>query len=365
MKKSTFVDDHRFQRLQHRTHGREESPLRAESSLREESSLRAGECFSRIMTNVTSNQLPVQTESGTQQARGSQTDPVQTHDVAQQTNLFIHVEAIKQQPSLNVSMIEGNNKVTKFYTGLPTWAVFLHVFMFLSPFATDVCSVLSLENQMLLALTRLRLNLLYEDLAVRFGVSIGTVSSIFDAWLNIAYIRLGWLIVWPKKEIVLHNAPNVFKHHYPNCRVIIDCSEVLIETPLNLDARAKTYSNYKNHNTVKFLIGVTPNGSISFLSKCWGGRVSDKIITQCSGFLQLLEQGDIILADRGFTISDDIALFGAKLKIPAFTRGKTQLTQKEVETSQQLSRVRIHVERVIGLMKNKFTILKGPIPVRY
>ena len=92
--------------------------------------------------------------------------------------------------------------------------------------------------------------------------------------------------------------------------------------------------------------------------------MSDKIITQCSGFLELLEQGDIILADRGFTISDDIALFGAKLKIPAFTRGKTQLMQKEVETSQQLSRVRIHVERVIGLMKNKFTILKGPIPVQ-
>ena len=80
--------------------------------------------------------------------------------------------------------------------------------------------------------------------------------------------------------------------------------------------------------------------------------------------MQLLEQGDIILADHGFTISDDIALFGAKLKIPAFTRGKTQLMQKEVETSQQLSRVRIHVERVIGLMKNKFTILKGPIPVQ-
>ena len=73
---------------------------------------------------------------------------------------------------------------------------------------------------------------------------------------------------------------------------------------------------------------------------------------------------DIILADRGFTISDDIALFGAKLKIPAFTRGKQQLSQREVETSQQLARVRIHVERIIGLMKNKYTILKGPLPVQ-
>ena len=41
---------------------------------------------------------------------------------------------------------------------------------------------------------------------------------------------------------------------------------------------------------------------------------------------------------------------------------KKQLSQNEVETSQQLSRIRIHVECVIGAMKNRYTILKGPIP---
>ena len=51
---------------------------------------------------------------------------------------------------------------------------------------------------------------------------------------------------------------------------------------------------------------------------------------------------------------------GAKLVIPSFTKGKTQLSQKEVETSKQLSQVWIHVERIIGLLKNKYTILKGP-----
>ena len=75
----------------------------------------------------------------------------------------------------------------------------------------------------------------------------------------------------------------------------------------------------------------------------------------------MLEHGDTVLADRGFTITDDIALRGAKLVIPSFTKGKTQLSQKEVETSKQLSQVRIHVERIIGLLKNKYTILKGPL----
>ena len=44
--------------------------------------------------------------------------------------------------------------------------------------------------------------------------------------------------------------------------------------------------------------------------------------------------------------TDDNALHGAKLVIPSFTKGKTQLSQKEVETSKQLSQVRIHVERI-------------------
>ena len=77
----------------------------------------------------------------------------------------------------------------------------------------------------------------------------------------------------------------------------------------------------------------------------------------------LLEPGDVILADRGFTIAEDIAIHGAKLEIPSFTRGKGQLSQREVELSKQLSAVQIHVERVIGLLKNKYRILKGPLPV--
>ena len=83
---------------------------------------------------------------------------------------------------------------------------------------------------------------------------------------------------------------------------------------------------------IKFLIGITPCGSISFLSECWGGRVSDKVLTQESGFLHLIEPGDVILADRGFTIADDLAVYGAKLEIPAFTQGKTQLSNYHKET---------------------------------
>ena len=51
------------------------------------------------------------------------------------------------------------------------------------------------------------------------------------------------------------------------------------------------------------------------------------------------------------------------VEIPAFTRGKKQLSMQEVEYSRRISKVRIHVEGVIGLLKNKYTILQGTLPV--
>ena len=123
------------------------------------------------------------------------------------------------------------------------------------------------------------------------------------------------------------------------------------------------WSNYKHHNTVKFLIGISPQGAISFISKGWGGRVSDVHLTENCGILDKLLPGDLILADRGFNIHESAGLFCAQVKIPPFTKGKNQLSKTEVDNSRQLSRVRIHVERIIGVVRQKFTILKSTLPI--
>ena len=128
-------------------------------------------------------------------------------------------------------------------------------------------------------------------------------------------------------------------------------------------ARAQTFSNYKHHNTVKFLIAITPQGVISFVSKGWGGRVSDKHLTGNCGLLCNLQRGDLVLADRGFTIEDSVGLHCAEVKMPPFMKGKKQLSRPEVDTARKLSRVRIHVERVIGVVRQKFTILESTLPI--
>ena len=58
-----------------------------------------------------------------------------------------------------------------------------------------------------------------------------------------------------------------------------------------------------------------------------------------------------------------VGLYCAEVKMPPFTKGKKQLSKIEVDTARQLSRVRIHVERVIGLMRQKYTILESTLPI--
>ena len=67
----------------------------------------------------------------------------------------------------------------------------------------------------------------------------------------------------------------------------------------------------------------------------------------------------MVLADRGFDVADSVALYGATLDIPAFTRGCDQLGPREVEATRKLANVRIHVERVIGAMRQRFQILSA------
>ena len=59
---------------------------------------------------------------------------------------------------------------------------------------------------------------------------------------------------------------------------------------------------YWPDNTIKFLVAIAPNGMISFLPKPWGGRASDAHKTRKSKVLDLIDPGDIILADKGFII---------------------------------------------------------------
>ena len=86
-------------------------------------------------------------------------------------------------------------------------------------------------------------------------------------------VRLSPLISWPSGEQLQRTMPKCFIDSFGlKTSVIIDCFEIFIDRPSNLLARAQTFSNYKHHNTAKGLIGITPQGTISFVSDAWRGR---------------------------------------------------------------------------------------------
>ena len=49
---------------------------------------------------------------------------------------------------------------------------------------------------------------------------------------------------------------------------------------------------------------------ITFISSLFPGSISDKCLTRQSGVLELLEEGDSVMADRGFDIEEDLMLRG-------------------------------------------------------
>ena len=108
--------------------------------------------------------------------------------------------------------------------------------------------------------TELRLNLGDQYLAYRFGVHNSTISRYFKKWINVMYVRLKPLIKWPGRGELLKSMPVIYRKNFKACVIIIDCFEVL--------------------------------------------------------------PGDLILADRGFTIQESAGMYCAQVKVPPFTKGK-------------------------------------------
>ena len=255
--------------------------------------------------------------------------------------------------------MKNDDKTLNFLTGISNVHLFKWLLSLVKPNVELTTKSITHENHLLLVL--LRHGYVSKDLALRFNINVTNISNIFRTYLKALSDILRNFIVWPEREALRRNLPSSFKK-FKNCVCIIDCTEVFIERPFNLNARAQTFSNYKSRNTIKYLVGITPSGAVSFLSAGWGGRASDKEITLNSGFLDKVTFGDCVLADRGFLIEEELATRGAVLRIPAFTRGKAKMSAKDVDMSRQIAHVQIHVKRVIGQLK-KIRILNSVIPL--
>ncbi|XP_068680435.1 uncharacterized protein [Montipora foliosa] len=138
--------------------------------------------------------------------------------------------------------------------------------------------------------------------------------------------------------------PLSFRDKYPKTRC---------QTPSSLVLHSETYSSFKSNTTFKGLIGIAPSGHITFISQLYAGSISDRELTVRSGLLNLpFSQGDDVMADKSFTISDLLEPNGVGLHIPPFIGLRSQHTPSEVIVIQEIASERIHVERAINKVKN-------------
>ncbi|XP_022821356.1 uncharacterized protein LOC111352897 [Spodoptera litura] len=233
----------------------------------------------------------------------------------------------------STELLLADHETVHYYTGLETSAKFSLVLSTLLPMANHlkyrwsqvVC--LSVEDQFLMLLIKLRRNTTDFELSKIFGVSKTEVSNIIVTWIN--FVNDVWSLVdiWPCRKLVDFYMPNSFKKYYPSTRVIIDGTEINIQKPSQPNDQKASFSTYKHKNTLKFLI---------------------------------CDPGDSIMADRGFNVQDLFAPKGIGINIPHFLKGKSQIPGVQLKLDQKLASQRVHIERLIGLTKT-YLILRNEL----
>lgn len=237
------------------------------------------------------------------------------------------------------------------FTGIGSVPLFNQIVLCTEKVIHPYCFHFSLKGIIIMIFVKMKLNLSFSVLSALFNIPPTSCKRYFQQVVPAVTEVLRTCIVWPEKEEILNSIPQCFKE-YKDVSVILDGTEINVEKCKCLRCRILTYSHYKGSNTVKFLVGVSPAGLITFISNGYGGRASDKFITMDSKILdKLLPFRDAVMVDKGFYIDEECANRFLVLYRPAFVQGGKPLSENDSVKSSSIARARVHVERAIQRLK--------------
>jgi len=124
---------------------------------------------------------------------------------------------------------------------------------------------------------KIRLNDSFSRLSDFFGVSESFFCRIFNKTIKLITGYFKEFIYWPDKNSIQNLLPIPFRYRYSDVQSIIDCLEIEIPKPSNPLEQSLTWSDYKKCNTL-----------INFISEGYGGRSTDVLLAEKSGYLECL-----------------------------------------------------------------------------
>lgn len=254
--------------------------------------------------------------------------------------------------------LQNNDELCNFFTGFSNYEHFKFVLDTLGPSAyeltywNNINPRMSVEDQFLLVLLKIRRNYTNYELTRFFDRNDKVVTSVFVTWINFMFLQWSEINWWPCRELVSFFAAEDFLAKHPHARVTLDATEVPIVKPQRSLLQSGSYSNYKNKNTLKIMVGTSPGGLVTHLSDVYGGWVSDRQMVERSDVLGKCDPGDEILADKGINIEDLVVPHNIGLNMPTFFKKRNRIASKTVISDRACSSKRCHVERHIGNAKN-------------
>ena len=229
---------------------------------------------------------------------------------------------------------------------------------------SNQCPSLAMKERIVLTLSKLYSNLHFEVLSICFGVSTDVLEQCFRSTIPLLALVLKPCVPWLSRQENLMTMPECF-NQFRDTRLILDCIEIPVESPNCLRCLNQMYSHLRELSAVKILVGLSPSGLITFLSKSYGNQATCEKILGESDLIhgKLLEPfKDAVITDKGLCIENCCEV--NNINIHSFKHFNYSLKRLKITSDAkchaEIARAQATRERVLKRME-KFKILSGKL----
>lgn len=259
--------------------------------------------------------------------------------------------------TLNEDGFKKNDQKTAYFTGLSNSDLFFTVYHTIEgSLKIQHMSALTQFQQLLLTMMKLRFDFSFKYLSYEFNVSGSTISQIFYKTINILYDKFKNIVFWPEKD----EMPEASREAVDNkIAFILHLFEIPTEAPSDKQLSAELTGS--SGHSLKYLIGVTPYGTISLISELPPNLTGYEVLTENSELLENVLPGDVIMTGSDFL--GDSCVKKKKGEIRAYKKTDNKLVPIDIGKTSNVTRLRNNIKSTIALLKQKYTILRGPVPM--